>query len=59
MHFASTSDGGGIIIPAITKHVIGGDNYESEFTVLGELPGQFQEKYPDSIWAQKTIAWMH
>jgi outer membrane protein assembly factor BamD (BamD/ComL family) len=31
----------------------------NDHTVLGELPGQFQEKYPDSVWAQKTIAWMH
>jgi len=27
--------------------------------VLGELPGQFQEKYPDSSWALKTAAWEH
>ena len=31
----------------------------NDHTILGELPGQFQEKYPDSIWAQKTIAWAH
>lgn len=31
----------------------------NDHTVLGELPGQFQEKYPDSPWALKTIAWMH
>jgi hypothetical protein len=30
----------------------------NDHTILGELPGQFQEKYPDSVWAQKTIAWM-
>ncbi|HZI61569.1 MAG TPA: tetratricopeptide repeat protein [Pyrinomonadaceae bacterium] len=29
----------------------------NDHTILGELPGIFQEKYPDSIWAQKTIAW--
>ena len=27
-----------------------------DHTVLGELPGLFQ-KYPDSIWALKTLAW--
>ena len=31
----------------------------NDHTVLGELPGQFQEKYPDSIEALKTIAWEH
>jgi outer membrane protein assembly factor BamD (BamD/ComL family) len=31
----------------------------NDHTILGELPGQFQEKYPDSVWAQKTAAWMH
>ena len=31
----------------------------NDHTILGELPGQFQEKYPDSIWASKTIAWGH
>ena len=31
----------------------------NDHTILGELPGQFQEKYPDSIWAQKTLAWTH
>jgi TolA-binding protein len=29
----------------------------NDHTVLGELPGQFKEKYPDSIWALKTAAW--
>jgi TolA-binding protein len=29
----------------------------NDHTVLGELPGMFQEKYPDSIWALKTQAW--
>jgi Outer membrane lipoprotein len=31
----------------------------NDHTVLGELPAQFQEKYPDSIQAAKTIAWAH
>jgi TolA-binding protein len=31
----------------------------NDHTVLGELPGQFQEKYPDSSWALKTAAWEH
>jgi len=31
----------------------------NDHTVLGEMPGQFQEKYPDSISAMKTIAWDH
>lgn len=31
----------------------------NDHTVLGEMPGQFQEKYPDSIWAEKTAAWVH
>ena len=31
----------------------------NDHTVLSELPEQFQEKYPDSIWALKTAAWMH
>ena len=30
----------------------------NDHTILGELPGQFQQ-YPDSIWALKTIAWVH
>ena len=29
----------------------------NDHTILGELPGIFKEKYPDSIWAQKNIAW--
>jgi hypothetical protein len=29
----------------------------NDHTVLGELPGQFKEKYPDSVWALKTAAW--
>ncbi|HET6853152.1 MAG TPA: tetratricopeptide repeat protein [Pyrinomonadaceae bacterium] len=31
----------------------------NDHTVLGEMPGQFQEKYPDSVWALKTAAWAH
>jgi TolA-binding protein len=31
----------------------------NDHTVLGELPGQFKEKYPDSLWALKTAAWDH
>lgn len=31
----------------------------NDHTVLGELPALFQEKYPDSIQALKTAAWVH
>ena len=31
----------------------------NDHTVLGELPEQFQQRYPDSIWALKTLAWVH
>jgi TolA-binding protein len=31
----------------------------NDHTVLGELPGMFQEKYPDDEWALKTAAWVH
>ena len=31
----------------------------NDHNVLGELPAQFREKYPESIWALKTIAWEH
>ena len=31
----------------------------NDHTVLGELPKQFEQKYPDSIWAVKTAAWEH
>ena len=31
----------------------------NDHLVLGELPEQFKQKYPDSIWALKTIAWIH
>lgn len=39
----------------------GVSHYKStnDHTVLGELPAQFQEKYPDSTWALKTAAWVH
>ena len=30
----------------------------NDHTVLGELPGQFNQ-YPDSIWALKSLAWIH
>ena len=31
----------------------------NDHTVLGELPGQFREKYPDSMGALKAIGWEH
>jgi TolA-binding protein len=31
----------------------------NDHTVLGELPQQFEQKYPDSVWALKTAAWAH
>jgi len=31
----------------------------NDHTVLGQLPEQFQQKYPDSAWALKTLAWPH
>jgi len=31
----------------------------NDHTVLGELPQQFKEKYPGSVWAMKTAAWEH
>ena len=31
----------------------------NDHVILGELPKLFREKYPDSIWALKTIAWEH
>ena len=31
----------------------------NDHTVLGELPEQFKQKYPDSIQALKTLAWTH
>ena len=29
----------------------------NDHTILGELPAMFKEKYPDSSWALKTLAW--
>lgn len=29
----------------------------NDHTILGELPGRFKERYPDSTWALKTLAW--
>jgi hypothetical protein len=29
----------------------------NDHIVLGELPAEFRQKYPDSTWALKTIAW--
>lgn len=29
----------------------------NDHTVLGTLPAEFKQKYPDSVWAQKTAAW--
>lgn len=39
----------------------GVSNYKvtNDHTVLGELPELFKQKYPDSIWALKTLAWIH
>ena len=31
----------------------------NDHTILGQLPEQFREKYPDSVWALKTAAWTH
>ena len=31
----------------------------NDHTVLGELAGQFRDKYPDSIEALKAIPWFH
>lgn len=31
----------------------------NDHNVLGELPEQFKQKYPDSIFALKTLAWIH
>ena len=31
----------------------------NDHTILGQLPEQFKEKYPDSLWALKTAAWTH
>jgi hypothetical protein len=29
----------------------------SDHTVLGEVPGQIKEKYPDSVWVLKASVW--
>ena len=31
----------------------------NDHTVLSELPAMFRQKYPDSIWALKSVAWEH
>ena len=31
----------------------------NDHTVLGELAQQFKQKYSDSVWALKTLAWDH
>jgi outer membrane protein assembly factor BamD (BamD/ComL family) len=31
----------------------------NDHTVLGELPAQFEQKYPDSVWALKSAPWVH
>ena len=31
----------------------------NDHTVLGQLPEQFEQKYPNSIWALKSAAWVH
>jgi TolA-binding protein len=31
----------------------------NDHTVLGEMPELFKQKYPDSTWALKTLAWIH
>ena len=31
----------------------------NDHTVLGELAEQFKQKYSDSIWALKSLAWVH
>ena len=31
----------------------------NDHTVLSELVKEFKDKYPDSFWAMKTIAWAH
>ena len=31
----------------------------NDHTVLGELAEQFKQKYSDSVWALKTLAWRH
>lgn len=31
----------------------------NDHTVLGQLPEKFKQKYPDDVWALKTLAWIH
>ena len=31
----------------------------NDHTVLGEVPDQLNEKYPDSVWALKASVWSH
>jgi outer membrane protein assembly factor BamD (BamD/ComL family) len=31
----------------------------NDHTILGQMPALFRQKYPESIWALKTIAWEH
>ena len=31
----------------------------NDHTVLGEVPKQINEKYPDSVWALKASVWSH
>ena len=31
----------------------------NDHTILGELPGLFRERYPDSVWSIKTAPWEH
>ena len=31
----------------------------NDHTVLGKLAEEFRQKYPDSFWALKTLAWDH
>jgi hypothetical protein len=29
----------------------------NDHTVLGQMPAEFRQKYPESVWALKTAAW--
>jgi hypothetical protein len=31
----------------------------NDHNVLGEVPEEFKSRYPDSIWALKTVPWEH
>jgi Tetratricopeptide repeat len=31
----------------------------NDHTVLGQLPEQFKQRYPDSAWALKALGWVH